>query len=1037
MGNPSRGEPPGASGRPEIRLLGEPAVLRSGAPAPLPASRKARALLTYLVRTARPHPRTALCELLFEGPADPRAALRWCLAKLRPALDDDRKRLIGDREHVGFVQEGAAVDVERLHSVVARAGELESDDLAAAADALEGELAAGLELSGCPRFEAWLAAEREDARRAQIALRREVVARLADDASAALPHARRRLVLDPLDESAQAGVVVLLGRLGRVAEARAEADRFRRRVQEELGVPPTGALAEALRGLASPAELRERIEVRAPTPSGDSAEASETATAPLVGREEEQRRFARALDRAARGTPTPLVLVVGEPGIGKSRLLGCAADLVREQGGAVLHGRSHEAELAQPFGPWIEALRTAPRAAIEPDATELAPLLWNPAPDGAPAERSRLLAAAVRALGRVGTPTAPALVVLDDVQWIDDASAALLALAVRELAEAPILFVAAARPGELVDDPAAVRLVRQLRRERRLERIELGPLEARDTAALVRACGGDGDPEEVHVRSGGHPLFALELARATGFRDGSLPPRLEELLLERIERLSAEARELVDTAAVHGRAVRTDAWVRATGLDPGPAARALRELERRNVIGPVAGCADGEVDFTHDLLRRAAQSRVAPTLRPLLHRAWVGVLEPAAREHGASAADLARHAAGTGDRSLAARAALQAAEYALRLGARAEALDWARRGLELVAGLEPAERLPLSMRLLRAEVHAGLGRERPRELSVRVSRDVLEAQAHGMHAEVQTGLYLLSVLDEESGDFERAERHSKRAAEAASRGDAATAVRALANTGRCLAQLERDVDQAEEFLRRAGERAQEAGFEPLDLPWGLGLVCRFAGEERSARKQLVRAHARACIESNDWAAFECAAHLVMLDLEAGRHEEALARAPEVRAHAVRLGSGSEEALCDAFEALARRRARTGDSPSDLEAALEGLRRFDTKAMLAWFLNLVAEEDLADGRAAAARERATEALSAAEAVGRRGQAALSRALLARVALAEGDPERAIECISPVLPHLVQPRGVSARARRAATEVARHAGLTLPGGPPTTP
>src|SRR5215470_5356868 len=95
----------------KIRLLGELAVVRGGEVRELPASKKARALLGYLVATGRPHMRERLCELLWDGPDDPRAGLRWALAKLRPVVaEQGQDRLVTDRDHVEFA--AAAVDVD-------------------------------------------------------------------------------------------------------------------------------------------------------------------------------------------------------------------------------------------------------------------------------------------------------------------------------------------------------------------------------------------------------------------------------------------------------------------------------------------------------------------------------------------------------------------------------------------------------------------------------------------------------------------------------------------------------------------------------------------------------------------------------------------------------------------------------------------------------------------------------------------------------------------------------------------------------------
>src|SRR5882724_13721420 len=96
----------------EIRILGEPEVLRDGRALELPASKKARALLGYLVATGAPHSREKLCEMFWDGPDDPRAGLRWGLSKLRPVLDhESTERLHADRDRVWFEPAGSLIDL--------------------------------------------------------------------------------------------------------------------------------------------------------------------------------------------------------------------------------------------------------------------------------------------------------------------------------------------------------------------------------------------------------------------------------------------------------------------------------------------------------------------------------------------------------------------------------------------------------------------------------------------------------------------------------------------------------------------------------------------------------------------------------------------------------------------------------------------------------------------------------------------------------------------------------------------------------------
>src|SRR5580693_349700 len=224
-----------SSPRLEVHLLGELEVARGGRPLALPASRKTRALLAYLVTSRSPQPRARLCELLWEGPVDPRAALRWSLTKLRPAVDDAAgKRLRADRERVGF--DVTAVDVDLFAVESALAGGVAAaptEVLEAAAARFRGEFLEGLDLPDCYRFQEWLRARREAVHALRSGVLGALVERRDVTPSAALRHARAWVALDPLDEAAQAAVVRLLGAAGHPREALAQYESCRRMLAAE------------------------------------------------------------------------------------------------------------------------------------------------------------------------------------------------------------------------------------------------------------------------------------------------------------------------------------------------------------------------------------------------------------------------------------------------------------------------------------------------------------------------------------------------------------------------------------------------------------------------------------------------------------------------------------------------------------------------------------------------------------------------------------------------------------------------------------
>ena len=239
----------------EVRVLGELQLVRRGErPIPLPASKKTRALIGYLVVTGQPHRREHLCDLLWEGPHDPRAELRWSLNKIRSLVNGaGSTRLTADRERVSFEPQEAVIDLARLRQLLARGVSASSiDELKGAVGLFRGELLDGLELPSCYRFQEWCLAERETARRMRLSALGELVERLVDTPDAALLYARSILAIDPLSEHGHAAVVRLLATMGQRREALSHYEHARRLIEAELGVHCSTALEGARNGLRVP-----------------------------------------------------------------------------------------------------------------------------------------------------------------------------------------------------------------------------------------------------------------------------------------------------------------------------------------------------------------------------------------------------------------------------------------------------------------------------------------------------------------------------------------------------------------------------------------------------------------------------------------------------------------------------------------------------------------------------------------------------------------------------------------------------------------
>src|SRR5439155_98200 len=195
--------------------------------------------------------------------------------------------------------------------------------------------------------------------------------------------------------------------------------------------------------------------------------------------------------------------------------------------------------------------------------------------------------------------------------------------------------------------------------------------------------------------------------------------------------------------------------------------------------------------------RQVAYRDLSEPRRRMIHLQIARTLAAGDDVESGLAGDVAHHAALGGDAELAARACVTAGERCLRLFAHSEALALAQRGLPLVAGLPRETRLRLHMALLKLAVYAGkTGRSLP-DLDVELARVTREAQEAGLAAEVATGFYLLSFLHHRVGDFSAAHQDTLQGADAARSADPATAARAFGNTGRCLAQIERDIPRAE------------------------------------------------------------------------------------------------------------------------------------------------------------------------------------------------------------------------------------------------
>lgn len=990
-----------------LRFLGEMEVVRNGSPVPLPPSKKTRALLAYLAVSGGQHRRERLCSLLWDVADDPRGALRWSLSKLRAIVDgQDLPRIVTDRENVAFQAHQTRVDLLAIQEKLrGGADAVPLQDLQTLASEFRGEFLEGVDLSDFHDFHAWCVAMREDARKAQVSVLGPLTDRLEADPARALPYARALVQADPFAVSARARLLRLLAASGRPREA-VEQYECSLRILEETGPVAAAALRAAWEetrarthsapatsdvpasaGVAASSVRAERGE-ESFSPESTGAERPREPE-PLVGREAETRRLREILEEVTARRGERAALIYGEPGIGKSRLLAVLASEARARGGMVLEGRCFEAECGRPYGPWMEALQRVPPASIgRPLAAALAPLLGTPSAEASREQtRERLFGAVVDLIAARAAAPSPVLIAVDDAHWCDAASAELMHFVARLNLHRPVLLAIAAREGELLDNDPARRLLRGLRSQGISEEIRLGPLEREGVEALVRAIAPEADAPRVAAESGGNPLFAKELARAERPSDEDVPPRLGDLIRDRIDRLGVEPTEVLRWAATLGCGFRVDRLARVVSLDPDRLVVALESLERHALLAAAAtDGAEGRYAFSHDVVRRVVYADLSEPRRRVMHAKVARVISESSGGEE-SAADLAHHAGLAGDAATAALACVEAGRRCLRLFAGEDARVLSRRGARFADQLPEPDRTRRLIEL--AEIRLSARRPAAAEdASAEIEALADRAIDLGSFEHARRAFHLLGWLRWEEGDAPGARRHVMRAEEISRSTDERGRALAMGEAARCLAILEKDLGKAEALALEAAALSRRAGFEHAAVADALGMLRLHEGRLEEAADLFRRARALSRRDGDPMGEFLAIEHLVAVEMERGDGTERRL-ASELVELGGKLREGSEAPFARAIEALSRRAAGDEKAKEDLDRALEDLRGADAKQRLAFVLIRASRLDLERGDPAKARSRAEEALALAEALNISSEVVLARAILVRASDDLGD------------------------------------------------
>jgi tetratricopeptide (TPR) repeat protein len=566
---------------------------------------------------------------------------------------------------------------------------------------------------------------------------------------------------------------------------------------------------------------------------------------PFVGRQREQAKFDQWMGSAANGRGFT-VFVTGESGVGKSRLIETVLTRGRDNGMGVLMGRCIPQGGGLPFHPYASALRSGlPRlddstinplerraAALGVDLRNRLPVLrsfLNMSGPAATVLNQEHLWDSLLVLIRVVTAERPTILFLDDLQWADDDTLKFFGYIARNAGDLPLLQVATYRTaeGDAPSAPAAQvdGLVRRLHGEGCAEVLELPRLSSEETLELAaQLFGGRLDDremaEQVMRRADGNPLFVREFVELLKGADDArrageitIPGRIRDLIAQRIDRLAAAERELLELAACEADFFDSEVLLVCLGGERIPLLRRLQRLETEQRIIRHEGT---RYRFDHPLIREVIYEGLLPELRQEYHRLIGAAL--IARHAGAveQAARIAHHLLSSRQEGAALRYLLRAAEHARDLCANSEALRLYQQleGILVTAGrVEP----DLALRVKAGRGDVLLARGMTAQALSAYEAALALAQSHDLSGWTIDILRRMAQPLRMLGDLDPARRVAGEAAERAARQeDAARRAESLLSLAAVLvprAEYEAALDAAGEALvlaQREGRLSQQS-----------------------------------------------------------------------------------------------------------------------------------------------------------------------------------------------------------------------------------
>jgi len=589
------------------------------------------------------------------------------------------------RHHVSIPEASVALDVTRCKDLISNGALLDALRL------YDGPFLQGFWLSNCPEFEEWQELTRSEIERIIWRAARTLMesAEKEGDWEMLEEVTARALLADPYDEDVHRRRLISLAMLGDVRRANREHDAFVQRLRAELERSPSDETNELARRLGNLP--------RADTIRLGEADASDVHW-PFVGRAAELGLLREAWRTVTSGT-SRAVAVVGEAGIGKSRLCERFVRFAVLQGARILEGRCYRIEMRLPYSGAVDALLAgltsddiiglppAWSAVISELLPELAHTNTSSASPAADETARRRLFEAIARVLQLVSQRSPVVLYLDDLHWGDESTVALLHYLARRLATCRVMFLVALRPEELGAESNIRWLYQNPTSPPLFQELRVGELPQDSVEALLDHFAEHSElqlSDDIRAliiqRGAGRPLFITELLKGLraarigthgisrevdeGLRE-FVPTVIHDLYARRLQGLGNEALDVISALAVLGRGASVQLVGEITGRSVAATIRGIEELLARGLLVDEKAT----LKLPHDLLREVVYRSLSAARRRMLHSTTATALSG----HGdTQPGTLAMHYDLAGDRDAAYRYALRAAEASERVYAVAE-----------------------------------------------------------------------------------------------------------------------------------------------------------------------------------------------------------------------------------------------------------------------------------------------------------------------------------------------------------------------------